>query len=264
MAAPGLAQATALFDQARGVATWLESVPDDAFQHPSVLPDWDVRTLVGHLVLSMRGYARTIQRPSAERPLSVDQYVVRYARDATTIDAATRETAGVLSPAELRAELAASIEAASELRAPAEGAAPGVLDGPRGPITGLDWLRTRLLEYVVHADDLSRSLTDLPGLKPVALDRVALADVVRLLASMFSERYPGRSVEVRVPPFVAVQVIEGPRHTRGTPPNVVEMDPLTFLRLATGRAWWADELASGRVTASGNRADLSGHLPLVG
>ena len=66
-----------------------------------------------------------------------------------------------------------------------------------------------------------------------------------------------------MPPFTAVQCIEGPRHTRGTPPNVVETDPLTFLRLATGRLAWAEALANGSVRASGNRADLSEQLPLL-
>ncbi|MDQ1722803.1 MAG: hypothetical protein QOI26_2537, partial [Pseudonocardiales bacterium] len=64
-------------------------------------------------------------------------------------------------------------------------------------------------------------------------------------------------------PFAAVQCIAGPRHTRGTPPNVVETDPVTFLRLATGRADWSQALAAGQVQASGNRADLSEQLPLL-
>ena len=78
----------------------------------------------------------------------------------------------------------------------------------------------------------------------------------------FAERTPGHSVELRVPPFIAVQCVEGPRHTRGTPPNVVETDPATWLRLATGAVSWADAVAAGRVSASGNRADLSALLPL--
>jgi len=74
---------------------------------------------------------------------------------------------------------------------------------------------------------------------------------------------PGRSVEVRVPPYAAVQCIAGPRHARGNPPNVVETDPLTWLRLATGRVSWDQALAAGAVTASGERADLSSELPLL-
>ncbi|NUT47368.1 MAG: hypothetical protein HOV94_08660, partial [Saccharothrix sp.] len=74
---------------------------------------------------------------------------------------------------------------------------------------------------------------------------------------------PGRSVEVRVPPFAAVQCVAGPRHTRGTPPNVVETDPRTWLELAVGRLGWADAVAGARVTASGSRADLSTLLPVL-
>jgi hypothetical protein len=86
---------------------------------------------------------------------------------------------------------------------------------------------------------------------------------VRSLLAELRERAPGRSVEVRVPPYGAVQCVPGPRHTRGTPPNVVEMDPLTFLLLAAGRLRFADAVAAGRVSASGIRADLAPYLPLV-
>ncbi len=75
---------------------------------------------------------------------------------------------------------------------------------------------------------------------------------------------PGRAVEVRVPPYGAVQCLPGPRHTRGTPGAVVETDPLTWCRLATGRCDWASAVAAGAVHASGARADLAGWLPLPG
>jgi hypothetical protein len=84
----------------------------------------------------------------------------------------------------------------------------------------------------------------------------------RRLAETFAARVPGRSVELRVAPFIAVQAVPGPRHTRGTPPNVVETDGLTWLRLATGRMEWADAVGSGAVRASGQRADLHEFLPL--
>ena len=70
-------------------------------------------------------------------------------------------------------------------------------------------------------------------------------------------RAPGRSLELRVPPYAAVQCVEGPRHTRGTPPNVVETDPLTWIRLAAGRLDWREAVTSGAVRASGERADLT-------
>jgi hypothetical protein len=93
-------------------------------------------------------------------------------------------------------------------------------------------------------------------------DAALLRDAVRVLLAELAKRAPGRSVEVRVPPYGAVQCGEGPRHTRGTPPNVVETDPVTWLMLATGRLGWADALADGRVRASGNRADISAYIPL--
>lgn len=92
--------------------------------------------------------------------------------------------------------------------------------------------------------------------------RTALATAVRYLLQLLSEKAPGHTVEVRVPPFGAVQVVEGPRHTRGTPPNVVETDPLTWVALATGAVHWADAAAAGRIAASGTRSDLSDLLPL--
>jgi hypothetical protein len=93
--------------------------------------------------------------------------------------------------------------------------------------------------------------------------RAVLAAAVKTSARWLAQQAPGRSVELRVPPHVAVQLIEGPRHTRGTPPNVVETDAATWLRLATGAQTWADAVAEGRVSASGNRADLSARLPLA-
>jgi uncharacterized SCP-like protein len=92
--------------------------------------------------------------------------------------------------------------------------------------------------------------------------RSVLGAAVKTSARWLAQQVPGRSVELRVPPHVAVQLVPGPRHTRGTPPNVVETDAATWLRLATGELSWAEALAEGRVSASGNRADLSAHLPL--
>ena len=94
-------------------------------------------------------------------------------------------------------------------------------------------------------------------------DRATLARAVRLSLRVLPEIAPGRSVEVRVPPFAAVQCVPGPRHTRGTPPNVIETDPRTWLELATGRLSWADAVAAGRVSASGSRADIAFLLPVV-
>ncbi|WP_336214643.1 sterol carrier family protein [Nonomuraea sp. LPB2021202275-12-8] len=97
------------------------------------------------------------------------------------------------------------------------------------------------------------------GLSP---ERDAARQAVRHLLDRLTTAAPGRTVEVRVPPYAAVQAVAGPRHTRGTPPNVVETDARTWIELAVGRLTWADAMAKGAVSASGARADLSEHLPL--
>ncbi|UTT63378.1 sterol carrier family protein [Microcella humidisoli] len=96
-----------------------------------------------------------------------------------------------------------------------------------------------------------------------AAERADLAMAVRYLLQALAEASPGRSVEVRVPPFGAVQAVEGPRHTRGTPPNVVELDAETFVAIATGSLMWGEAASAGRVHASGARSDLSALFPLA-
>jgi hypothetical protein len=93
-------------------------------------------------------------------------------------------------------------------------------------------------------------------------DAATLAEAVRDLLRALATTAPGRSVEVRVPPYGAVQCVAGPRHTRGTPPAVVETDPLTWVGVATGRVKWADAVADGRLRCSGLRTDLSPYLPV--
>ena len=101
------------------------------------------------------------------------------------------------------------------------------------------------------------------GTRP-APDRDALATAVRLTARTLAVVAPGASVEVRIPPFAAVQCVSGPRHTRGTPPNVVETDPRTWLLLATGMLSLAEAKSTGALTLSGPRAGEIGHsLPLI-
>lgn len=94
-------------------------------------------------------------------------------------------------------------------------------------------------------------------------DRAATTTAVRFTLECLAADVPGHSVEVRVPPAGVVQCVDGPRHTRGTPPNVVETDPATWLALATGRLTWSEAVERGAVRASGLRADLSEYLPLV-
>lgn len=94
--------------------------------------------------------------------------------------------------------------------------------------------------------------------------RADLKLLTKHFLAVLQERAPGRSVEVRVPPFAAVQVIPGVRHTRGTPPAVVELDAGTWIALASGDLAWSEAEHAGRVRASGERADLTSYLPLSG
>lgn len=151
---------------------------------------------------------------------------------------------------------APSLATAVELARPVlHGADPAyVVTQLTGTHTVADAALFRLIEAVVHG-------LDLPD--PVQPARPALQQVVRAFASILVARAPGRSVEVRVPPHAAVQCVEGPPHTRGNPPNVVECDPVAFVELCAGRIAWSDAVADGLVRASGGRADLSPWLPLL-
>ncbi len=114
----------------------------------------------------------------------------------------------------------------------------------------------------------------LDALRPVLLwlhdpgahmpDRSDLAAAVRFTARALAARAPGSNVELRIPPFVAVQCIEGPRHTRGTPPNIAETDPRTWLQLAAGVRGVDSAVAAGELRLSGARSgEIAGWLPLV-
>lgn len=117
---------------------------------------------------------------------------------------------------------------------------------------------------VVTRDQLIEAITLIEAAKgrPGTLDAADTRSAVRATLGWLAQLYPGRSVEIRVPPQGAVQAIEGLRHTRGTPPNVIEMDATTWLALVSGELDWSVAVAEGRVRASGSRADLSEFLPL--
>jgi len=120
-----------------------------------------------------------------------------------------------------------------------------------GPVT-VPALGAACLDCVIAATDA--------GLTP---QREALRGAAIHTLGLLESRAPGRAVEVRIPPYAAVQCVAGPRHTRGTPPNVVETDAITWALLAAGRTDWPGAVASGTVRASGPRADLSAYLPLA-
>ena len=123
---------------------------------------------------------------------------------------------------------------------------------------GDDEGRAAVAAWRAASDDASAAAS-----VPPRVDRTTLALAVRYSLQLLAEQAPGGTVEVRVPPFAAVQCVEGPKHTRGTPPNVIETDAATWLSLATGALTWADARDAGRVHASGQRADLEGLLPVL-
>ncbi|GAA1924702.1 maleylpyruvate isomerase family mycothiol-dependent enzyme [Streptomyces sodiiphilus] len=225
----------------------------------SGLPGWDVRTLIAHIAGQTDALPRKLAEPapSATRPeVDLNRWVVSNSSVADELDEATRRDAGA------REDQAAALDAAAEeLEAVIE---TGIredllLPGRFGAMRALDFTVTRVVELVVHGDDLTRATG-----RPVRLDRQALAITVRVLADALAAKAPGSSTELRVPPFAAVQCLAGPRHTRGTPPNVVETDPVTWMRLATGRLAWRTATATGRLRASGERAGaLAGELPVL-
>ncbi|GAA2510930.1 maleylpyruvate isomerase family mycothiol-dependent enzyme [Streptomyces gobitricini] len=247
----------AQFDHVRqGVLT----LTSEQLGRPTRLGEWTVRELAAHITMAMRSVVRGVAAPApATRDLTLLDWPLATRQYAGDVDHDTREIAeaGAHDPAALAAlyeetgrGLADALEAAPDER---------LIVTRFGGVRLADFLVTRTVELIVHTDDLNHAT----GLA-VPYDRGALAACTRLLADALAGKAPGGSVEVRVPPYAVVQCVEGPRHTRGTPPNVVETEPLTWIRLATGRTTWAEALSTARVRASGERADLAAHLPVLG
>ncbi|MGK5639009.1 sterol carrier family protein [Streptomyces sp. URMC 126] len=247
----------------RAVHTLCEG-PDAAasLAAPTRLGDWTVRDLIAHIGIALESLPVRLAEPApdpAEPRVDLRGFLAGMRTGEAAVAAAATTAARSLGdePAAVAARLDEAADRLSTAVASADPAAP--LPTVLGPATVADYTLTRLLEAVVHADDLAAAT----GV-PFAHDRQALATVTRMLADALAVAAPGGSVEVRIPPFAVVQCVEGPRHTRGTPPNVVETDPLTWIRLASGRADWAAAVEDALVSASGERADLSGQLPLFG
>jgi uncharacterized protein (TIGR03083 family) len=253
-----LASVAKAFDQQAAEAVeWLRRCDPADFAQCSALDGWDVRTLVGHLVSVRTGFIDRLRTTGELPAIPLHEYVSRYRGAARQIEEATAAAAAQHTGSHLVERFASAPTAADAVA----GIEPRkVIRAARGTITAIDWASSRLIELVVHCDDLSRSV---PDREPIPLIPPALADVCRELARILAAQQPGHTVEVRVPPFAAVQAVEGPAHTRGTPPNVVETDPVTWLRLATGRLSYIEAVSAARVHASGSRSDLSAFLPLL-
>lgn len=249
---------TAVLAQFAHVRDAVRTLTPERLARPAGAGEWTVREIAVHVTMALAHVSSALELPEPvlpkpeltllQWPFATSGHADRIAED-TRAPGAGRPDLDALY-AETAARFEALVPAASEDR---------LLATRAGAMRLGDFLVTRTVELVVHTDDLNRAAgLDIP------YDRQALAACTRLLADALAEKAPGGSVEVRVPPFAVVQCVQGPKHTRGTPPNVVETDPVTWLRLATGRTDWATALEEAKVRASGERADLSALLPLTG
>lgn len=209
-------------------------------QGPTDCAGWTVADLETHVAITARGLARA----AATSPRGAASGLGAWARQLPGL--AEQADAGARGERlHLRDQLPVVEQALST--PPDE-----LVEQVTGVHTFRDATVMRLVEAVVHGLDAG-----------IAPERRALRAVTKEMAQLLAAEHPGKSVEVRVPPAVAVQCVAGPRHTRGTPPNVVETDPVSFVRLVAGREQWHDLVADGRVRASGERSDLSELLPLL-
>ena len=248
---------TAVLTQFGHVRQAVRTLTDEQLALPTRLPGWTVRDLTAHVAMAVGSVSRGLDRDEpAKAELTLLDWPFATAARAGDIADRTQDLAAA-NP-DLDALYARTGEHLTRNLAEAPG--ERLLAARTGAMTLADYLVTRTVELIVHTDDLNAAV---PGLD-IPHDRQALAACTRLLADALAAKAPGGSTEVRIPPYAVVQCVEGPRHTRGTPPNVVEADPLTWIRLATGRVAWRDAVAAAKVSASGERADLGGLLPLLG
>lgn len=249
---------TAVLAQFSQVRAAVRTLTPQQLDGPSGLGGWSVRELAVHLTMALSHVSATLELPEPvlakpevsllEWPFSTAPRADRIADDTVALALGTPDVDAL------------SGEVADRFEALVPGVPEDRLLATRvGAMRLGDFLVTRTVELVVHTYDLNEAT----GLG-IPYDRQALAACTRFLADALAEKAPGGSVEVRVPPFAVVQCVQGPRHTRGTPPNVVETDALTWIKLATGRTHWTRELDAAKVSASGERADLSPLLPLMG
>ncbi|GKQ36889.1 maleylpyruvate isomerase family mycothiol-dependent enzyme [Streptomyces sp. A012304] len=247
---------TAVLAQLGNVRRAAGTLTPEQLASPTRLGEWTVRELVAHIGTAVTAVHRSLDLPEpARQDVALLDWPFATVADAPAVDDFTRGLAG--RHPDLDAYLADAEESLRE-RLDAH-PSTRLLRTDAGALSLADYLVTRTVELVVHTDDLNAAV---PGLD-VPFDRQALAAATRLLADALAVKAPGGATEVRVPPYAVVQCVAGPRHTRGTPPNVVETDPLTWVRLATGRLEWKDAVADAKVSASGERADLTELLPLM-
>jgi uncharacterized protein (TIGR03083 family) len=259
----------ALLAQARTVREAVRGLTPEQYAAPTRLGARTVGELVAHICRQLEALPQTLalEAPTGKPDMTPTQWALSAVQITGPLDEDTDED----TDEDAREATAPAPDPAARLEVAYETLDAALADGiperlvlitpgpAQGTISAADFAVTRLVELVIQADDLR----DATGAADMPLDRQGLATATRLLADAFAEKAPGNSVELRIPPYAAVQCVEGPRHTRGTPPSVVETDPLTWLRLATGRTDWDAALDAADLSASGERADLRPYLPVL-
>lgn len=260
----------------------LDDVRPEQYARPTRLGDWTVAGLVTHLGETVAAVSRSVAGAAPGSPtVLLSTYLTGTAARAEAVQRAVA-AAGRRDPVRVREVFDGQLrDARAAVRSLGNAAAATTVAVRQGRLGLVDYLVSRLVETVVHLTDLHAALPEV-ALPPRILapdgartggtgdvDPDAAQLVVRALADTLAHQVPGRTCEVRVTDArlrvgVAVQCLEGPRHTRGTPPNVVEVDDaLLFAELATGRVPFATAVADGRVRASGERSDLTAYLPVL-
>jgi hypothetical protein len=245
-------------EQGQHLATFLSSLRAAEFCRTVPGTTERVRDVTAHLLVTQNQLLDALERTTTERPHPLTTYLSgrrlsRHQLVELADELAEHEPGQVLATqfAQHMHEIGLQF-ARTDL--------PEVLSTPT-PLRLGDLLRLITVEWVLRSDDLTRAI---PGHRPIQWHRGVVAEAVRTLAETMRMHHPGQEVEIRVPPFAAVQCGsgEGPRHTRGTPPNVVECDPIPFVRLCRGRQSLPEAVRQGHIRASGVRADISDWLPL--
>ncbi|MGW0602337.1 sterol carrier family protein [Streptomyces sp. NPDC002640] len=250
---------TAVLAQFGNVRRTVADLTPEQLAAPTRLGDWTVRDLAAHIAFAVGSTSHLLGLPEPPKAeLIPATWTGTAAQHAGSVAASARELAE--AHPDLNALYAETADRLAEDLADHPGRR--IVAARTGALSLTDYLVTRCVELAVHTDDLNAALAAVDG-PQTPQDRQALAAATRVLADSLAHVAPGGSTELRVPPFAVVQCVEGPRHTRGTPPNVVETDPLTWLRLATGRLTWPQARETASVTASGERADLSPWLPVL-
>lgn len=246
-------------EQARRLADCLTDLQPAEFLRPIPCREDRVIDVTARVVLVGDSVLSSLDHETTQRPGALADFLGSCGFTQNRLTRVTRELARHEDGAELADQFAEDV--AEIGRRLTESDLPAVVAYDGSAIRTIDLLRLTGIDWVLHCDDLNRAV---PARTPIPIPRGVLADSVRTLAETLRRRHPGHSIEVRIPPFVAVQcgAAGEPRHTRGTPPTVVETDPLTFVRLCRGRQTWDEAVKHNHVTASGVRSDLSEWLPL--